>query len=105
MSDILSNLGVDEQDFEWYHLAICSGMDTNLFYDKYEADQNIAKNIDAMCLTCPVSKICYNSGIENSEYGVWGGIYLSSGSIDKSRNIHKTQDTWKALKKKNEIKR
>ena len=34
MSDILSNLGVDEEDFDWYHLAICSGMDTNLFFDK-----------------------------------------------------------------------
>ncbi len=38
---------------------------------------------------------------ENNEYGVWGGVYLSSGSIDKSKNLHKTQESWKRLKKKN----
>ena len=54
MSSILSNLGVDEEDFDWYDLAVCRGMDTNLFYDQYEADPNIARNIDEMCLSCPV---------------------------------------------------
>ena len=103
MLDILNNLGVDEEDFDWYNLAICSGMDTNLFYDKYEADENIAKNIDEMCLNCPVSKICYEKGIENNEYGVWGGIYLTSGSTDRARNIHKTTESWKAIRKKNGI--
>ena len=42
MSNILNSLGVDPDDFEWWHLAACNGMDTNLFYDKYEADFNIA---------------------------------------------------------------
>ena len=28
------------------------------------------------------------SGVKNNDYGVWGGIYLSAGSIDKSKNIH-----------------
>ena len=46
MSSILNDLGVDLEDFDWYDLAVCRGMDTNLFYDKYEADPNIAKNID-----------------------------------------------------------
>jgi len=101
MSSILSNLGVDEEDFDWYDLAICRGMDTNLFYDKYEADPNIAKNIDEACLSCPVIAVCYKAGQENDEYGVWGGVYLTSGSIDKSKNLHKTQDLWKRLKKKN----
>ena len=50
MSSILNNLGVDEEDFEWYHLALCDGMDTNLFYDKYESDINIAKNIEKVQL-------------------------------------------------------
>jgi hypothetical protein len=101
MSSILSNLGVDEEDFDWYDLAVCRGMDTNLFYDKYEADPNIAKNIDEACLSCPVIAVCYKAGQENDEYGVWGGVYLTSGSIDKSKNLHKTQDLWKRLKKKN----
>lgn len=101
MSSILSNLGVDQEDFEWYHLALCAGMDTNLFYDKYETDINISKNIDEMCLSCPVAKMCYDTGVERNEYGVWGGVYLSIGSIDKSKNTHKTDEVWKRLKKKN----
>ena len=75
-------------------------MDTNLFYDTYEVDTNLAKGIDRACLSCPVIAICYKNGIENNEYGVWGGVYLSSGEIDKSKNLHKTSDTWKKLRSK-----
>lgn len=103
MSSILNDLGVDEEDFDWYHLAVCRGMDTNLFYDKYEADINIARSIDEACLTCPVSKMCYESGTDNTEYGVWGGVYLNAGSIDKARNVHKTPEVWKRIRKKNDI--
>ena len=101
MSSILNDLGLDSEDFKWYDLAVCNGMDTNLFFEKYELDINIAKNIDEACLSCPVIKICYENGVENSDHGVWGGVYLNSGSIDKSKNLHKTQETWKRLKKKN----
>jgi hypothetical protein len=101
MSDILGNLGIDLDDLDWYHLGLCRGMDTNLFYDKYEADSNIAKNIDEACLSCPVISMCFQAGVNQNEYGVWGGVYLSSGSIDKSKNIHKTPETWKRLKAKN----
>lgn len=100
MSNILNDLGVDQDDFEWFHLAACNGMDTNLFYEKYEADINIAKNIDEMCLSCPVIKMCYESGKDNNEHGIWGGIYLNAGVIDKSRNVHKDQEVWKKLRKK-----
>lgn len=103
MSNILNDLGIDTEDLDWWHLGICRGMDTNLFYDKYEADPNVAKNIDEACLSCPVIKMCYKSGIENSEYGVWGGVYLSSGEIDKSKNLHKTQEVWKRLRSKGVI--
>lgn len=103
MSSILNDLGVDEDTFSWYDLAVCKGMDTNLFFDKYEIDVNIAKSIDNACLSCPVSKICYESGVKNNDHGVWGGIYLNSGSIDRSKNIHKSQETWKMLRKKNGI--
>lgn len=101
MSNILNDLGVDKDDLDWWHLAICRGMDTNLFYEKYENDPKIAKNIDEACLACPVLQMCYKSGIDNNEYGVWGGVYLSSGAIDKARNIHKTPEVWKKLKAKN----
>jgi len=100
MSTILQELGLDPEDFNWWNLAICNGMETNLFYDKYEADINIAKNIDQCCLSCPVIKNCYSSGVENDEYGVWGGVYLNSGSVDNARNTHKTEVVWKQLRKK-----
>jgi hypothetical protein len=100
MSNILNDLGIDSEDLDWYHLAVCNGIDTNLFYDKYEADINIAKSIDEACLACPVIKMCYKAGVEQNEYGVWGGVYLSSGSPDRARNVHKTPEIWKRLKKK-----
>ncbi len=101
MSSILNDLGLDKDNFQWYDIAVCKNMDTDLFFDKYESDINIAKNIDEACLICPVSKICYEAGTTNNEYGVWGGVYLNSVSVDSSKNIHKTQDTWKRIKKKN----
>jgi hypothetical protein len=101
MSNILNDLGIDKQEFEWFDLAICRGMDTNLFFEKYETDVNIAKNIDEACLSCPVSKMCYDSGVENNEYGVWGGVYLNAGSVDNSKNTHKTPEIWKRIKKHN----
>ena len=100
MSNILDNLCVDSEDFSGWHLAVCRGMETNLFYDKYESDVNVAKNIDEACMSCPVIKMCFDSGVKNSEYGVWGGVYLSSGEIDKSKNLHKTPEAWKKLRSK-----
>jgi hypothetical protein len=101
MSNILNDLGVNRDEFHWDDLALCRGMDTNLFFDKYESDTNIAKNIDEACLMCPVSKICFQSGVDNNEYGVWGGVYLNSGMVDKNKNLHKTSEIWKKLKKRN----
>ena len=49
MSNILNDLGIDPEDFGWMDVAVCQGMDHNLFYDTYENDINIAKNIDEMC--------------------------------------------------------
>jgi hypothetical protein len=103
MSNILNDLGIDSEDLDWWHLAICRGMDTNLFYEKYESDANTAKSIDEACFACPVSKLCYQSSVDNNESGVWGGIYLNAGSVDKARNIHKTPEVWKRIRKKNGI--
>jgi hypothetical protein len=98
MSSILNSLGIEKDNVKWWDLALCHGMDTDLFFDKYESDINIAKSIDEACLSCPVIKLCYDSGVENSDYGVWGGVYLASGDTDKSRNAHKTKDVWKRIK-------
>jgi hypothetical protein len=100
MSNILNKLNADDSSVNWWHLAVCNGLDVNLFFDKYELDKNIANNIDQACLACPVISMCYQSGVENNEYGVWGGVYLSSGSIDKMRNAHKNKEIWKILKSK-----
>jgi hypothetical protein len=72
-----------------------------LFFDTYEVNENIAKNVDECCLSCPVAKICYESGVDNNEYGVWGGVYLSFGSPDTMKNSHKTKETWTRINKKN----
>lgn len=100
MSNILNSLGIDKEDLNWWHLGACRGMETNLFYEKYEIDYNVAKNIDEACMSCPVIKMCYDYAIENNEHGVWGGVYLNSGSVDKTKNIHKTKEIWKKLKVK-----
>lgn len=69
-------------------------MDTNLFFDKYEEDQHLASSVDNICQRCPVNKDCFAWGISNKEWGVWGGVYLKDGKIDKEFNAHKTRDGW-----------
>lgn len=98
MSSILNKLGLDKESLSWQDLALCLGMDTNLFFDKYEVDVNIAKGVDEACMSCPVIAMCYNYGASSDNYGVWGGFYLSSGNIDKSKNSHKTKEVIKKIK-------
>lgn len=98
MSNIIEELGLDPDNVKWYQLAACSGTDINMFYDDYESDKFLSIQVDEMCLHCPVIKQCYNEGVQNKERGVWGGVYLDLGRIDKEHNSHKTQDTWKRLK-------
>ena len=49
-------------------------------------------------MSCPVIAMCYKYGVESDNYGVWGGVYLSSGTPDKSKNSHKTKEINKRLK-------
>jgi len=87
MSNILNDLGIHEDDAKWYDFALCKGMDTNLFFDKYESDINIAKSIDNACLSCPVIDICYDVGKSENSYGVWGGRL--NMYIDKNKDHFK----------------
>ena len=103
MSNILNKFQNDSEDIVWQDLAACLGIDTNLFFDKYESDINIAKAIDQCCLSCPVMAMCREAGIENNEYGVWGGVFLSSGLMDKMKNAHKTKEVWKQIKAKQNV--
>lgn len=96
--DVQRILGIDLEDIEWQDLAICDGMDVNDFYDNYESSTTVARVIDQACLSCPVLKQCLEAGTDNGEWGVWGGIYLSSGKPDKNKNAHKTADVWDRIR-------
>ena len=97
MSDIVSDLGLDDQNLKWYQFAACNNMETNWFYDIYETDAHVAAQADNVCLHCPVAKRCLTEGLAGKEYGVWGGVYLNLGRPDKSANSHKTDEVWAAL--------
>lgn len=100
MSDDQSVLGIDLEDLEWQDLSICHGMPTNDFYDNYESNERVARVIDQACLSCPVMAQCLQRGVENHEWGVWGGIFLVSGKPDANKNSHKTPEVWEAIRRR-----
>lgn len=100
MYDVFEALGLDPEDLAWQDLSICQGMATNNFYDDYEADPQFAQVIDECCLSCPVLTQCLQAGMEGKEYGVWGGIYLTSGTKDDNRNSHKSPEIWERIKRR-----
>lgn len=81
----------------WMSEALCAGTDTEKYFDLYEEDSELAMEVDRMCLSCPVIKECFESGVNSESYGVWGGIFLSEGKLDNVRNSHKTDTIWKKL--------
>jgi hypothetical protein len=99
MTNIINKLGIDELDLKWYHFAACNNMPINWFYDEYESDKETAKQVDQVCLHCPVIKQCHKEGVQNKEKGVWGGVFMDLGRPDKQYNEHKDPETWKRLKK------
>ena len=104
--NLLSELGLDESSVQWQDLASCNGMEINWFYDDYEQDQVHAKNIDNICLNCPVIAMCAKEGKRNKEEGVWGGIYWNGqGKIDQNKNRHKDNKIWLKLEERTGIKK
>lgn len=98
-----------DEDLAWYHLAICKGMNdrrdpaveekhVDYFYEGYEDDPVFAQTMDAVCLSCPVRKMCLREGFENKESGLWGGVYLDKGKTDIAKNAHKTDEVWKEIR-------
>lgn len=81
----------------WQEYAACAQMDVMRFFEHYEMNAQSAMVTDEICLSCPVIEQCREAGISGSEWGVWGGVYLQAGSIDKQRNNHKTKEVWKRL--------
>lgn len=78
----------------WKDDASCLGLETNIFFDKYEEDSDLRIAIDSICGFCPVSKQCFAVGVSGKEWGVWGGVYLESGEISREFNNHKTKTDW-----------
>ena len=100
MSELLDSLGIDPQNFEWQDIALCRGLDTELYYDKYEDSAETARQIDEGCLRCPVFTQCFLAGADN-EFGVWGGVFWNgSGKPDRNKNSHKTPEIWAEIQKR-----
>jgi hypothetical protein len=78
----------------WKDNARCLGLEVNLFFDKYEEEENLRNGVDKICSSCPVRKTCFAVGISNKEWGVWGGIFLENGEISREFNNHKTKQDW-----------
>jgi hypothetical protein len=79
---------------DWKDEAKCRGWDLNLFFDTYEEDIEIRRDVDEFCASCPVRRECFATGVSQKAVGVWGGIYLDGGKISREFNRHKTKDDW-----------
>ena len=79
---------------EWKDEASCLGLETNLFFDEYEDNEEIRPAIDKICSGCPVAKQCFAVGISQKEWGVWGGIYLEKGKVSREFNRTKSKGDW-----------
>lgn len=66
---------------KWYNDAACIGMDLDLFFEPEL--YNKAKEV---CAKCPVKEPCREYGIENEQYGIWGGT-----SPEQRRKIRSTR--------------
>lgn len=99
-SGFFTLFGIDLEDLEWQDLALCRNVTpTNWFYEDYDKE-SVSHIVDEQCLSCPVMKQCLQQGINNSEWGVWGGIYLTSGKKDDNKNKYKTPETWKRIQER-----
>lgn len=78
----------------WKDKALCAGDDVELFFEKYEEDVEVRKEIDSLCSICPMARICFAVGVSQKAYGVWGGIYLDKGKVSREFNKHKTKQDW-----------
>lgn len=80
----------------WKDDGLCLGLDTNLYFEKYEDDIDQRPITDGLCRQCPVAKTCFAVGVSGKEWGVWGGVYLETGEISREFNRHKSKQDWSA---------
>ena len=79
---------------DWKDKGSCLGSDTNLFFEKYEEDNEVRAEVDSMCAACPMAKHCFAVGVSQKEWGVWGGIYIENGKISREFSRHRSRDDW-----------
>lgn len=79
---------------DWKEKGSCLDYDTNIFFDKYEDQEELRPAVDKLCSECPVNKMCFAVGVSQKEWGVWGGIYLENGSISREFNRHRNKVQW-----------
>ena len=84
-------------DEKFLDQALCNGMDYRRFFEDYEENPELAKNIDSLCMSCPVIAECFKKGVSSESWGVWGGVYLIDGKIDKQKNAHKDKVVWNRI--------
>ena len=81
----------------WQDEALCSGLNTENYFNNYEDNPELAVQIDLMCINCPVIRECFKYGVSTESWGVWGRVYLVDGKIDSMKNSHKTQEVWSRI--------
>jgi hypothetical protein len=79
---------------DWKLQGSCVNYDVNLFFDKYEENEQLRPAIEKICSECPVARTCFAVGISQKEYGVWGGVYLEKGKISREFGRHKSREDW-----------
>lgn len=84
---------------KWQDDGSCLGLDSELFFEKYETDPEVRPVVDAICMDCPVRRTCFANGFVtddngNKTWGVWGGVYFTDGVVDEELNAHKDWQVW-----------
>jgi len=82
---------------KWTEQAACIGEDTDIFFDMYEENPDKRHIIDSLCMSCPVQRECFATGLSFRSWGVWGGAYLVDGDVDRTFNNHKSGSDWSDL--------
>ena len=79
--------------YQWENRK-CADMDINKFFDEYEENLEIRKQVDALCISCQYTQRCNATALSKKETGVWGGIYFVEGKVSAEFNSHKTNEDW-----------
>ncbi len=82
---------------DWKDEALCIGEDINNFFDNYEEDVEVRKEVDSLCEICPLARTCFAVGVSTKQWGVWGGVYMENGKISREFGKHRTKAEWAEL--------